>query len=434
MVSTNRWTPELFRSLRAYRAQDFLADLIAGLTVGLMALPLAMAFAIASGVPPQAGIYTAVVAGFVISALGGSRVQIGGPTGAFVVIVAGIIAKFGVSGLLIVTVMAGAILLVMGFTGLGTAVKFIPRPVIVGFTNGIAILIASTQIKDFLGLQITSVPSEFLARMSVLAANISTIQWPTIALSSASLALILVIPRLTRRIPGSIVAVVVATACVAFFSLGVATIGSAFGGIPTGLPHLSLPAFRPDQRPRLRRMAEPRRFAGCAARWIARRPAPGRRQLFAADRLHARIRAGLHGTDADERRGDRAIRCGARSMEHGPGSDGICACHVRIEPRGRRHHVEQRELGKLRDARLSAARGSGARRGDGKCAGADDDPMPDPRRGRPGCAGWDGHGNRLRPRASFRRRAAQPQMGRHGPVQKQWLADARHGPDGPRNG
>jgi SulP family sulfate permease len=222
------------------------ADLIAGLTVGLMALPLAMAFAIASGVPPQAGIYTAVIAGFVISALGGSRVQIGGPTGAFVVIVAGIIAKFGVSGLLIVTVMAGAILIVMGLTGLGTAVKFIPRPVIVGFTNGIAILIASTQIKDFLGLQINSVPSEFLARIGVLAANISTIQWPTIALSTASLALILVIPRLTRRIPGSIVAVVVATACVAFFSLGVSTIGSAFGGIPTGLPHISLPAFRPD--------------------------------------------------------------------------------------------------------------------------------------------------------------------------------------------
>jgi len=246
VASPNRWAPELFRNLRGYRAQDFVADLIAGLTVGLMALPLAMAFAIASGVPPQAGIYTAVIAGFVISALGGSRVQIGGPTGAFVVIVAGIIAKFGVSGLLIVTVMAGAILIVMGLTGLGTAVKFIPRPVIVGFTNGIAILIASTQIKDFLGLQINSVPSEFLARIGVLAANISTIQWPTIALSTASLALILVIPRLTRRIPGSIVAVVVATACVAFFSLGVSTIGSAFGGIPTGLPHISLPAFRPD--------------------------------------------------------------------------------------------------------------------------------------------------------------------------------------------
>ena len=246
MSSPHRWTPELFRNLRGYRAQDFVADLIAGLTVGLMALPLAMAFAIASGVPPQAGIYTAVIAGFVISALGGSRVQIGGPTGAFVVIVAGIIAKFGVSGLLIVTVMAGAILIVMGLTGLGTAVKFIPRPVIVGFTNGIAILIASTQIKDFLGLQISSVPSEFLARMGVLGANIATIQWPTAVLSAASLALILVIPRISRRLPGSIVAVVLATASVALFALPVATIGSAFGGIPTGLPHISLPAFRPD--------------------------------------------------------------------------------------------------------------------------------------------------------------------------------------------
>src|SRR5436190_10164804 len=212
MTGNARWSPSLLLTLRGYNAHDLVSDLIAGLTVGLMALPLAMAFAIASGVPPQAGIYTAVVAGFVISALGGSRVQIGGPTGAFVVIVAGIIAKFGVSGLLIVTVMAGAILIVMGLTGLGTAVKFIPRPVIVGFTNGIAMLIASTQIKDFLGLQISSAPSEFLARMGVLAASISTIQWPTAVLSGASLALILVIPRLTRRIPGSIVAVVVATA------------------------------------------------------------------------------------------------------------------------------------------------------------------------------------------------------------------------------
>jgi SulP family sulfate permease len=223
-----------------------LGDLIAGLTVGLVALPLAMAFAIASGVKPQAGIYTAVVAGFLISALGGSRVQIGGPTGAFVVIVAGIIAKFGVSGLLIVTVMAGAILVVMGLTGLGTAVKFIPRPVTIGFTNGIAVLIASTQIKDFLGLQIGALPSEFVARMSVLAQNISTVQWPTAALSTASLALILFVPRLTRRIPGSIIALLLATACVAFFALPVATIGSAFGGIPTGLPKLSLPAFRPE--------------------------------------------------------------------------------------------------------------------------------------------------------------------------------------------
>jgi SulP family sulfate permease len=222
------------------------SDLIAGLTVGLVALPLAMAFAIASGVKPQAGIYTAVAAGFLISALGGSRVQIGGPTGAFVVIVAGIIAKFGVSGLLIVTVMAGAILVVMGLTGLGTAVKFIPRPVTIGFTNGIAVLIASTQIKDFLGLQIDAVPSEFLARMSTLAHSLATLHWPTVALSGSSLALILLIPRLTRRIPGSIVALVLATVGVALFALPVATIGSAFGGIPTGLPRLSLPAFRPD--------------------------------------------------------------------------------------------------------------------------------------------------------------------------------------------
>jgi sulfate permease, SulP family len=246
LASPDRWSPKLLLSLRGYETRDFLADLIAGLTVGLVALPLAMAFAIASGVKPQAGIYTAVVAGFLISALGGSRVQIGGPTGAFVVIVAGIIAKFGVSGLLIVTVMAGAILVVMGLTGLGTAVKFIPRPVTIGFTNGIAILIASTQIKDFLGLQIGAVPSEFVARMRLLAQNISTMQWQTAALSTASLALIILVPRLTRRIPGSIVALLLATGCVAFFALPVATIGSAFGGIPTGLPKVSLPAFRPE--------------------------------------------------------------------------------------------------------------------------------------------------------------------------------------------
>jgi SulP family sulfate permease len=242
----SRWSPKLLLTLRGYKFHDFWADLIAGLTVGLVALPLAMAFAIASGVPPQAGIYTAVVAGFAISALGGSRVQIGGPTGAFVVIVAGIVAKFGVSGLLIVTVMAGVMLIVMGLTGLGTAVKYIPRPITIGFTNGIAILIASTQIKDFLGLQIGAVPSEFVARMSMLARNLGTLQWHTVALSAGSLALILVVPHLTRRIPGSIIALALATASVALFALPVATIGSAFGGIPTGLPRISIPTFRPD--------------------------------------------------------------------------------------------------------------------------------------------------------------------------------------------
>jgi SulP family sulfate permease len=205
-----------------------------------------MAFGIASGVTPQAGIYTAVVAGFIISAFGGSRVQIGGPTGAFVVIVAGIIAKHGVSGLLIVTVMAGVVLVIMGVTGLGAAVKFIPRPVTIGFTNGIALLIASTQIKDFLGLRTGPVPSDFLARMLLLAENISTVHWPTLALGAASLALLIFFPRLTRRVPGSIVVLFLATAGVALLALPVATIGTKFGGIPTGFPPFSLPPFRPD--------------------------------------------------------------------------------------------------------------------------------------------------------------------------------------------
>jgi len=246
VTDLSRWSPKLLFTLRSYKIQDFWADLIAGLTVGLVALPLAMAFAIASGVTPQAGIYTAVVAGFLISALGGSRVQIGGPTGAFVVIVAGIVAKFGISGLLMVTAMAGVMLVVMGLTGLGTAVKFIPRPITIGFTNGIAVLIASTQIKDSLGLQIGAVPSEFVERIKTLAMNISSLQWPTVALAATSLAVILLVPRVTRRIPGSIVALVLGTAAVAFFALPVATIGSAFGGIPTGLPRISIPTFRPD--------------------------------------------------------------------------------------------------------------------------------------------------------------------------------------------
>ena len=171
----DRWLPKLVLCLRQYNLGFFSADVIAGVTVGLVALPLAMAFGIASGVTPQAGIYTAVIAGFVISALGGSRTQIGGPTGAFVVIVAGIVAKFGLSGLFMVTMMAGIMLVVMGTTGLGTAVKFIPRPVTIGFTNGIAVLIASTQIRDFLGLKTQALPSEFIGRMNVLFSHLDTI-------------------------------------------------------------------------------------------------------------------------------------------------------------------------------------------------------------------------------------------------------------------
>src|SRR6186713_634321 len=160
--------PKSVVCLRDYNWHNYARDVFAGVTVGLVALPLAMAFAIASGMPPQAGIYGAIVAGFLISALGGSRTQIGGPTGAFVVIVAGIIARFDFSGLLMVTLMAGFLRILMGVTGLGRAVKYIPRPVTIGFTNGIALLIASTQIRDFLGLQTPPVPSEFGERMKVL--------------------------------------------------------------------------------------------------------------------------------------------------------------------------------------------------------------------------------------------------------------------------
>jgi SulP family sulfate permease len=242
-----KWTPKLLSCLRGgYTRQDLIPDLIAGVTVGLVALPLAMAFGIASGVSPQAGIYTAVVGGFLISALGGSRVQIGGPTGAFVVIVAGIIATHGVSGLLMVTMMAGVILMGMAVTGLGAAVKYIPRPITIGFTNGIALLIASTQIKDFLGLETGPVPSEFLARMRLISQSLGSLHYSALLIGVGSLAVILLLPKVTKRIPGAIVALFLATAAVAAFKLPLETIGTKFGGIPTGLPPISFPEFRPE--------------------------------------------------------------------------------------------------------------------------------------------------------------------------------------------
>ena len=246
MNSAQQWLPRSIECLRGYTARQFSHDLIAGLTVGLVALPLAMAFAIASGVPPQAGLYTAVVAGFLISALGGSRTQIGGPIGAFVVIVAGIVLKFGMGGLALVGMMAGVMLLVMGFTGLGSAVKYIPRPVTIGFTNGIALLIASTQIKDFLGLKTPPVPSEFLPRIVMLMRFAGSLQWQTLAVAIASLTVILLWPRLTKRLPGTIVALLLSTAAVAVFHLSIETIGSKFGGIPQGFPRFALPNFQAE--------------------------------------------------------------------------------------------------------------------------------------------------------------------------------------------
>jgi SulP family sulfate permease len=236
--------PRLVEALRNYSRANFRADLIAGLTVGIVALPLAMAFAIASGVPPQAGIFTAVIAGFIISALGGTKVAIGGPTGAFIVILYGINAKYGTENLAICTIMAGIILLVMGMARLGTMIKFIPYPVTMGFTSGIAVLIFSTQIKDFFGLRIDKVPSEFIGKMEIIIRHANTFQWQTLALATASLAIIKLWPgNWQRRVPGSIVALLLGTAAVAFFQLPVETVGSKFGGIPQGLPRLQIPAL-----------------------------------------------------------------------------------------------------------------------------------------------------------------------------------------------
>ena len=241
----NLWLPQSVIALRSYDLKTFGSDLVAGLTVGLVALPLAMAFAISSGVPPQAGLYTAVVAGFLISALGGSMVQVGGPTGAFVVIVFGIIQKYGLSALGLCSLMAGVLLVLLGVTGMGTAVKFIPRPVVVGFTNGIALLIASTQIKDFLGLKIDQVPAEFFARAESLAMHFNTLSIPATLVAAGSLAVLLICMNFMKRVPGAIAAMVLGTAVVYSFGLPVETIGTRFGGIPSGgLPKLQIPSFQ----------------------------------------------------------------------------------------------------------------------------------------------------------------------------------------------
>jgi SulP family sulfate permease len=238
--------PKSIECLRGYNAQKLAADLIAGVTVGMVALPLAMAFAISSGVPPQDGLYCAVITGFLISALGGSRFQIGGPTGAFVVVVYGIVAKYGISGLHLCTLLAGIMLAILGLSGLGSAVKFIPRPVIIGFTNGIALLIASTQLKDFFGIGVQNVPGEFVGRLKVLALNASRFSVSATLLALFTLAVILLTNRFVSRIPGSIAGLVAGVVGARLLGVNVETIGSRFGGIPTGLPHFSMPVFRLD--------------------------------------------------------------------------------------------------------------------------------------------------------------------------------------------
>ena len=233
--------PKLFDTLKGYTKQQFTKDLMAGIIVGIVALPLAIAFAIASGVSPEKGLYTAVIGGFIISALGGSKVQIGGPTGAFIVIVYGIIAQYGIDGLIIATFMAGILLIVMGLARMGALIKFIPYPLIVGFTSGIALIIFSSQVKDFLGLKMGAVPADFLDKWAAFMQHISSANVYSAFIAVATVLIILLWPKVTHKVPGSLVAIVATTIAVSVFKLPVETIGGRFGAISSSLPHPVVP-------------------------------------------------------------------------------------------------------------------------------------------------------------------------------------------------
>ncbi len=238
----SRFEPKLFFLLRqGYSRKLFAADLIAGLTVGIVALPLSIAFAIASGVKPEQGLYTAIIAGFVTAVLGGSRAQISGPTGAFIVILYGIVSKHGYDGLVIATLIAGVILIVMGVMKMGALLKFIPYPVTVGFTSGIAIIIFSSQILDFFGLQMQAVPAEFVAKWIAYKAAAPTFNWQTSLVGLISLVIVFAWPRVTARVPGSLVAIFLLTMVVQALHLPVETIGSRFGEVPNHFPVPHLP-------------------------------------------------------------------------------------------------------------------------------------------------------------------------------------------------
>lgn len=238
----NDFTPKIVTVLKnGYSLPDLRSDAIAGLTVAIVALPLAMALAIASGASPDKGLVTAVVAGFLISFLGGSRVQIGGPTGAFVVVVFNVIAAHGYDGLVLATLMAGVILVAAGYAKLGRAIKFIPYPVVTGFTAGIAVIIASSQVKDFLGLRMESVPADFIPKWGAYFTHLDTVNLMTLVIGLVSLAIILIFRKFTPKLPGYLIAVAVSTVVVAVFHLPVETIGSRFPDIPSGLPMPSWP-------------------------------------------------------------------------------------------------------------------------------------------------------------------------------------------------
>ena len=237
-----QFTPKLITAFReGYGASDLRADLIAGLTVAIVALPLAMALGIASGASPREGLVTAIIAGFLISALGGSRVQIGGPTGAFVVIVAGVIASHGFDGLVLATLMAGVILIVAGYAGVGRLMRYVPMPVVTGFTAGIAVIIASSQVGDFFGLSTGPVPAEFVAKWGAYARAIATANWSALGLGAATLIAILAVRRFAPKWPAYLIGIGAATAAAALLHLPVETVGDRFHSLATGLPTLRAP-------------------------------------------------------------------------------------------------------------------------------------------------------------------------------------------------
>lgn len=235
------FVPKSITTLKSYSRSQFRSDLAAGVIVGIVALPLAIAFAIASGVTPDRGLYTAIIAGFLISALGGSRVQIGGPTGAFVVIVYGIVQKYGIDGLIVATIMAGVILVILGIAKLGSAIKFIPHPVVVGFTSGIAVIIFSSQVKDFLGLRMGDLPVDFIPKWRAIASHLDSINGRALAVSLIALLIMVLWPRVSRRIPSPFVALIATTLAVRLFNIPVETIGTRFGAISATLPHPIVP-------------------------------------------------------------------------------------------------------------------------------------------------------------------------------------------------
>ncbi|ERK30738.1 SulP family inorganic anion transporter [Clostridium intestinale] len=234
--------PKLITCIKDYNKQQFLKDLSSGIIVAIIALPLSIALAIASGVSPEKGLYTAIIGGFIVSFLGGSKVQIGGPTGAFVIIVYGIIEKYGLDGLIISTIMAGLFLTIMGFLKLGSLIRFIPASITSGFTSGIAVVIFSTQIKDFLGLSIKSVPSEFIHKWGAYLKNLNTFNPQSLLISLLTLGCIIFWPKINKKIPSAFLAIILTTVITLTFNLDTPTIGSVFGNLSSSLPLLSIPS------------------------------------------------------------------------------------------------------------------------------------------------------------------------------------------------